>query len=199
MSVWTPPKTWATEVLTSGDLNAQVRDNLLFLHQNATRKIAQTVVTGTDVSSILITSIPVQFRHMLVMFQGHATGDTSRVLQWRANYDATTNYQRMRFDVDGDGNVATSADGESTSGAFGLVGTRRGAAIGHILNAQSKPSGGFTTYTGTSYRSTGAFSGAQSVTLTGGRWQSNSHLTTLEVYMSVPFVPGASVSLYGMA
>jgi hypothetical protein len=195
-AVWTPPKTWGTEVLTSGDMNAHLRDNLLFLHQNASRRIAQTVVTGTDVSSIVIGSIPVVFRHFLVVFQGHATGESSRVLQWRANFDATDNYQRMRFDIDDTAVPATSSDGEASSGILGLVGTSRGAAVAHIVNAQQKPQSGFTSYTGMSYRSMGPSS--QALTMSGGRWRSSANITTFEVRMSVPFEPGASVSLYGM-
>jgi hypothetical protein len=197
--VWTPPKTWTPSVLTAGELNTHLRDNLLALRQNTPRKVAEVVVTETDVSSLVIGSIPVEFRHFQLVFVGHVTGEQSRVLQWRANWDATANYQRFRMAAGGDTFAwAGSSDGEITSGALGLLGTRRGTVAATISNAQQKPGNGFTSYLGQSYSSTGATSGAQQLVVSGGRWLSSAHITNIEVFASVPFTPSASLSLYGL-
>lgn len=48
---WTVPKTWASEPLTSLDLNKHLRDNLLYLKERAVAQIVTTMSASTTSSS----------------------------------------------------------------------------------------------------------------------------------------------------
>jgi hypothetical protein len=52
MSFPSPPKTWGAEILTSADLNAEVRDALLFLKQQIVWEAADALTVDTDAITV---------------------------------------------------------------------------------------------------------------------------------------------------
>jgi hypothetical protein len=104
---WTAPKTWTAEPLTSADLNAQVRDNLLYLKEPPTASVAVAgvSVSGTStayvaISASLKVSVTTTGGDVLVVYTGRH-GTTSGGIYLNTYLNGTDPHSGANWDLYG--------------------------------------------------------------------------------------------------
>lgn len=134
---WHIPKTWTAEPLTSGDLNAQLRDNLGFLKDPPT--VFGRTATLSGVGSVTTTSLTwVAIHASLSLSITTAGGDLWLWCTGRVNNQTSGTIQiYLDFELDGtrvDGGTAGCAGGPGINHTIPITTLARGVAPGlHVV------------------------------------------------------------------
>lgn len=149
--------------------------------------LATETLSGSD-ASITFASIPSNYRDLILIVAGNATGNENAEL--RFNGDSGSNYTNVRAIGTAGTHISDSATGTSTSRAA-RIGSGQSTVIMHIMDYSATDK--HKTVLARSMQSTDA------VHMGAARWANTNAIYSIQVFVSAnAYALGTTISLYGI-
>lgn len=188
---------WPTDQVATGELITAAQLNRLPI------MLADTVVVGSAAASIDFTSIPAHWSHLIIeLYARGDTAATSTAILMRFNNDTGTNYNYQLFTASN--TTLTGATGAGV-GYVSPGSVPAATAPANVFGAASikvtnyANSENFKTYLGAGYLETADSGAGQTISQTGGIWESTAAINRVTLVLAAgSFAIGTRASVYGM-